>query len=90
MFNKNPNITIKKMVEIADSIGLDISIIPTDLKNETSKKAKEIYTFVLVTPGAYKQEKVTYDDVLPISNTGEYITAQCSNLTQYRMKEYLN
>jgi len=28
MFNKTPNITIKKMVEIADAIGVDFTLVP--------------------------------------------------------------
>ena len=91
MFNKNPNITIKKMVEIAESVGLDLTIIPTDLKKEMSKKpAEKIYTFVLVTPGSYRQERITYNDTLPIPNGVEYITSRCSNVSTYKTKEYLN
>jgi transcriptional regulator with XRE-family HTH domain len=32
MFNKTPNLTIRKMVEIADAVGLEIEIIPKKIK----------------------------------------------------------
>lgn len=35
MFNKTPNITIKRMVEIADSIGLDLSISSSQINTKT-------------------------------------------------------
>jgi len=31
MFNKTPNLTIKKMVEIADAIGINLSIVPREI-----------------------------------------------------------
>ena len=40
MFNKTPNISIKKMVEIADAVGLEFSILP---KYEEVKKIFHIH-----------------------------------------------
>jgi transcriptional regulator with XRE-family HTH domain len=45
MFNKTPNITVKKMIEIADAIGIDLKISTTEAnknieapRNSTSNK----------------------------------------------------
>jgi len=48
MFNKTPNITVLKMVEIADSIGLDIDIVPSYVKKEMGKNAAQKYIVVHV------------------------------------------
>jgi transcriptional regulator with XRE-family HTH domain len=90
MFNKNPNLTIKKMVEIADSIGLDLTIIPTELKKEIGKKVKEEYVVVVVNPGIYRQDRITRNDTFTIPNELKYIIAKCNNVPKYRSKEILN
>lgn len=90
MFNKSPNLTVKKMVEIADSVGLDLSVIPTELKKEIGKKAEEKYFFVLVNPGSYKQDRLTINDTSTITNNLSYIFAKCDNVPKYRLKEILN
>ncbi len=37
MFNKNPNVSVKKMVEIADAVDLDISLVSTTHKETTTE-----------------------------------------------------
>ncbi len=48
MFNKTPNITVRKMVEIADSIGLDIDIVSSCVKKEMGRETAQSYTIVRV------------------------------------------
>jgi len=90
MFNKTPNLTVKKMVEIADSVGLDLTVIPTELKKEIGKKAEEQYVVVLVNPGSYRQDQFTHNDTSTITNSLNYIIAKCNSVPQYRSKEILN
>jgi len=87
MFNKNPNLTIKKMVEIADSVGLDLSIIPAELKKEIGK-VQEKYVFVFGDPAGYKQDQFPQNDttIFPYG-TLQGTIAQCSILAQYKTKE---
>lgn len=89
MFNKNPNLTIKKMVEIADSIGLDITIVPTEIKKEIDKKTKEKYIFVLVNPGSYRQEQITDNKIFPMDSYVKLITSKC-NVATFRTKVFNN
>ena len=37
MFNKTPNLTIKKMVEIADAIGFDINLFSNEIQQKDEK-----------------------------------------------------
>lgn len=87
MFNKNPNLTIKKMVEIADSIGLNLSIIPTELKKEIGKVQKE-YVYVLTDSAKYRQGQFPQDNVniIPYGIHQGTIT-QCSMVAKYKTKE---
>lgn len=57
MFNKTPNITIRKMVEIANSIGLDISLVPSQIKKEMSKRREQEYKVLLVDLNHYRTYK---------------------------------
>ena len=43
MFNKTPNVTIKKMVEIADAVGVELSI--SGYENEVVKQERDAYSF---------------------------------------------
>ncbi len=91
MFNKTPNLTVKKMVEIADSIGLDLTVIPTELKKEIDKKAEEKYVVVLVNPGSYRQEQFTQNGATSTFPYGMHpIVAQCSMVSEYKAKEFLH
>lgn len=87
MFNKTPNITVRKMVEIADSIGLDLSIIPTELKKEIGT-VQEKYVFVLTDPAGYRQDHIPQNDAT-ISPYGihQRIIAKCSALSKFKPKE---
>jgi transcriptional regulator with XRE-family HTH domain len=40
MFNKTPNISVRKMVEIADAVGLEFEIVP---KNRAGDAASRVY-----------------------------------------------
>jgi transcriptional regulator with XRE-family HTH domain len=42
MFNKTPNISVKKMVEIADSVGLEFEIVPKEQKGELSSDTTKL------------------------------------------------
>jgi len=37
MFNKTPNITVIKMVEIADAVGVDLSVVPREIALKSRK-----------------------------------------------------
>ncbi|MFQ5822349.1 MAG: helix-turn-helix domain-containing protein [Candidatus Heimdallarchaeota archaeon] len=43
MFNKTPNVSIKKMVEIADAVGLDISIVPAHRPYQSNEVRYSMY-----------------------------------------------
>lgn len=87
MFNKNPNLTIKKMVEIADSIGLDLSIIPTELKKEIGK-VQEKYVFIFGNPASYRQDQFQQNDTNIFSyGIHQGIILQCSMVSKYKAKE---
>lgn len=82
MFNKNPNITIKKMVEIADSIGLDLVIIPNELKNEIGRVQK-VYVVVNGNPSGYRSQEFTRDNTTILPDAISEIVAQCSIIPKY-------
>ena len=46
MFNKTPNLTIRKMVEIADAIGMDIQLISTQLDTKDRHKSQSITSII--------------------------------------------
>jgi len=48
MFNKTPNITIKKMVEISDAIGLNIDITSPEIHNKIKEKDKYHVIFMAI------------------------------------------
>ncbi len=52
MFNKTPNLTVKKMVEIADVIGIDLNISTDDLEKYKSKKIIKQTFYVPVMPNS--------------------------------------
>jgi len=87
MFNKNPNLTIKKMVEIADAIDLNLSIIPSELKKEIGK-VQEKYVYVLTDFTSYRQGQFLQDNVniIPYGIHQGTIT-QCNLIARYRTKE---
>lgn len=87
MFNKNPNLTIKKMVEIADSLDLDLAIIPAELRKEIGK-VQEKYVFVLSDPASYRQHQFPQNDatIFPYG-IHQGIVAQCSMVSKYKTKE---
>jgi len=37
MINKTPNITVIKMVEIADAVGIDLSVVPREITLKSRK-----------------------------------------------------
>ena len=89
MFNKTPNITVRKMVEIADSVGLDISIMPRELKTNSRKNKQIEYKILLVTLGGYKRKEVTGQSMLKIGATRDYLNISCNKLGGY-LKEAIN
>lgn len=49
MFNKTPNLTVKKMVEISEAIGMDIEITSKEIQIEKRKPEEiKIYRFVFI------------------------------------------
>lgn len=87
MFSKNPNLTIKKMVEIADSIGLDLTIIPTELKKEIGKKIYE-YVYISSDPRSYRQGQFQLNDTTPFQHgINQGMVKQCSMISNYKAKE---
>ncbi|MCK4447466.1 MAG: helix-turn-helix transcriptional regulator [Candidatus Marinimicrobia bacterium] len=47
MFNKTPNITVMKMVEIADAIGVDLSIVTREIALKARKAEYSVKTDVV-------------------------------------------
>jgi transcriptional regulator with XRE-family HTH domain len=87
MFNKNPNLTIKKMVEIADAIGLDLSIIPTELKKELGK-VQEKYVFVYGDSASYREEQFPQNNATIFQyGIHQGIIKKCSTLSKFKPKE---
>jgi len=87
MFNKTPNLTIKKMIEIADAIGINIKITAEEiekLKNkENIKQIKIIYMPLNVpinwqqmetgfTKSKYKEMEITADSSIVTHNYEEF------------------
>jgi len=89
MFNKNPNLTVRKMVGIADAVGLDIAIVPTELKQELSKKIEGKYFFVVVSAGSYRQDKVAKQNAITFQNGALNLEAHCSMVSKYKAIESL-
>ena len=42
MFNKTPNLTIRKMVEISDAVGLEFSLIPVKSKKDQISRTSSL------------------------------------------------
>lgn len=61
MFNKNPNISVLKMVEIADAIGMDIVITSRDQLQDMKSRPKVVYVNppMNVYPGQYFHPEIT-------------------------------
>lgn len=74
MFNKTPNLTIKKMVEIADAIGIDIKVYTDDLE-EYKRKFVVKKVFIRMISKAnwqiinYTSEKSRYNNIEIITDS---------------------
>ena len=63
MFNKTPNVSIKKMVEIADAVGIDINIISKEVSEYrpiVTTKLKEGFIFVPVPYNLMERTNVNF------------------------------
>lgn len=56
MFNKTPNISIKKMIEIADAVNLEINLTNDLFLQE--KQIKEIKKYVFIPVNRYEKESI--------------------------------
>jgi transcriptional regulator with XRE-family HTH domain len=87
MFNKTPNITIKKMVEIADSIGVDFTLVPF---YEMRKIQAEHVTEVIVYSKNYNEIPA---DTVPSNNLifpfDRISVCECPEMNS-EQKQYLN
>ncbi|MBU4446148.1 MAG: helix-turn-helix transcriptional regulator [Candidatus Marinimicrobia bacterium] len=76
MFNKTPNLTIKKMVEIADAIGVNLSIVPRgDALQSRQAQCQVRNDIVSVQIGLDKdiEEKIDTRDRVNISSSKKMI-----------------
>lgn len=75
MFNKTPNISVKKMIEIADAVNLDINLTTQLFQQEIQTK----YIFVAV--NSYEKEAI--DDrshnIMVAENLISQTTVECCN-----------
>jgi transcriptional regulator with XRE-family HTH domain len=87
MFNKTPNITIKKMVEIADAVGVDFTLVPEyEMRKLETNRVME----VVVYPGNFHEIPITTESVrdliFPIDKNS---ICKCPEMTS-QQKQYLN
>ncbi len=75
MFNKTPNITIKKMVEVADAVGIKIKF---DLKSGALEALEEVASPVIISIG---EQKHIYPLVIS-SDPGELVIDE-ANISQF-------
>ena len=78
MFNKTPNITVRKMVEIADSIGLDIDVVPSHVKKKIGKKMEKVYVLIN-TSNAYFAKEIFDKPSLRIKGDECYKSISCND-----------
>jgi len=83
MFNKTPNITVRKMVEIADSIGLDIDVIPSSVKKEIGKKVQKEYIVIDVAKNDYFTKEIVDESMLNIKDDEHYKFISCDDISSY-------
>ena len=88
MFNKNPNLTVKKMVEIADAVGLDLTVMPTELKQEIGKRTEK-YVFVVANAGGYRQDRFAQNNSITFQDVFLNLAAQYSMVSKYKAIESL-
>lgn len=86
MFNKTPNITVRKMVEIANSIGLDFDIVPSYLKKEIGKKAENKYIIIHVS-NEYFSKEIIGKPMLKIKEAESYQYMSSIDATFYKNYE---
>ncbi len=79
MFKKTPNITVRKMVEIADALGLDIDVVPSSLKKEIEKKAEEKYIIMPVS-NEYFSKEVTEKPMIRIRGDESFSYIACNDI----------
>ncbi|MDY0093668.1 MAG: helix-turn-helix transcriptional regulator [Candidatus Vecturithrix sp.] len=89
MFSKNPNLTVKKMVEIADAVGLDVSIVPTELKQEFKKKIEESYIVVVASAGSYRQDHFEKNNNAIALQNGFFNWVAQYKVSKFKAKESL-
>jgi transcriptional regulator with XRE-family HTH domain len=59
ILNKTPNITVRKMTEIADAVGLELGLVTVQERNELRAKPKYIY--FMKAPDKYEIQEI-YDN----------------------------
>lgn len=88
MFNKTPNITVRKMVEIANSIGLDIDLVPSCVKKEIGKKVEKEYILVPVhISNEFFSKDITDRPMFNIEGDEGYKFISCNDTTHYKYNE---
>ena len=86
LLNKTPNISVKKMVEIADAVGADFALVPIEeMKRIRDVKVTEIVVYSM---GNYKvkPEKSHGALILPFNRSK---ICECSDIDS-RQKQYAN
>lgn len=82
ILNKTPNITVKKMAELAEAVGLELSLVSIQERNEFRNKPQQIYKVVVVKvlDKYEKQEAFADFGALNIGKNKTLTTVNCSNL----------
>ncbi len=73
MFNKTPNISIKKMIEISDAVGLDINLTNEVFLQKT--KVEEIIKYIIIPVNEFEKKSISKDSkTIQISAKSKYTT----------------
>lgn len=81
LLNKTPNITVRKMTELADAVGLELSLVTVQERNELRAKPKYIY-FMKTTEKYETQELSKEWKALKISENELFVNISCDDLSR--------
>lgn len=84
LLNKTPNFTVEKMVELADAVGLDLSLVTLQEKAELRSRPKQRYIYVVLDTsikGEERQEFPANPPFLEIENSMRLEGISCHDLS---------
>jgi len=89
MFNKTPNLTVKKMVEIANAIGIDLSIVPREIALKSRQlQYKSLQDTVTVHISLGKDLKERVSEKKQVNITGDENIIYTIDKIQYSNDQY--